>query len=66
MPRCNNVHYECDMEIPKPHHHLHSLAVAFVINQPKGSEMYDLNTAFFKGTIYPDLDKPYIGRGRCK
>ena len=40
-----------------------SLAVAFVINQPCGSDTYDLHTALCKGTIYPDLYKPYTGRG---
>ncbi len=43
-----------------------SLAVAFVINQPYNSRTYDLSTAFMQGTIYPDLDKPYLGRGGCK
>ena len=56
------------MTPPHNHHHhdhLHSLAVAFVINQPMGSEAYDVPTALMKGTIYPDLYKPYTGRGRC-
>ncbi len=42
-----------------------SLAVAFVINQPYNSKTYDLSTAFMQGTIYPDLDKPYLGKGGC-
>ena len=43
-----------------------SLAVASVITQPYNSKTYDLSTAFMRGTIYPDLDKPYIGKGGCR
>lgn len=42
-----------------------SLAVAKVKMQPLNSPTYDLSTAFIKGTIYPSLDKPFIGKGRC-
>lgn len=42
-----------------------SLAVASVKNQPLNSKTYDLCTAFIKGTIYPALDKPFTGKGRC-
>lgn len=45
---------------------INSLAVASVINQPYNSKTYDLSTAFMRGTIYPDLDKPYTGRGGCR
>lgn len=52
--------------IPPVSHHCYvdSLAVAFVIKQPNNPETYDVHTALHKGTLYPDLYKPYTGR-RC-
>lgn len=43
-----------------------SLAVGMVVTQPFNSPTYDLSKAFMRGTIYPDLDKPYIGRSGYK
>ncbi len=68
--RCCNmntmpVNSEPAAHIMPQHNHLHSLAVAYVLNQPQGSETYDVQTALLKGTIYLDLYKPYTGRGRC-
>ena len=73
MPCYNNPH-PCT---PKPearpmpddcnnHTHYMSLAVAMVIDQPYNSRTYDLCTAFMNGTIYPDLNKPFLGRGGCR
>lgn len=42
-----------------------SLAVAHVTNQPYGSPTYDIETALIRGTIYKDLDKPFLGKGGC-
>ncbi|MGN0375013.1 MAG: spore coat associated protein CotJA [Butyrivibrio sp.] len=43
-----------------------SLAVSRVVFQPFGSQTYDVCTAFMRGTIYPDLDKPFLGKGGCR
>lgn len=42
-----------------------ALAIAYVKNQPTNSQTYDIKTALIKGTIYPCLDKPFLGKGRC-
>lgn len=42
-----------------------SLAVAMVNDQPANCRTYDLCTAFINGTVYPDLNKPFLGRGGC-
>lgn len=75
MPRYNNsrccnmttmpVDCESNTSMMSQQNQLRSLAVAYVLNQPHGSETYDVQTALLKGTIYPDLYKPYTGRGRC-
>lgn len=41
------------------------LAMAFVKMQPTSCQTYDLKTALIKGTIYPMLDKPFVGKGVC-
>lgn len=43
-----------------------SLAVASVVMQPLGSETYCLDAAFLNGTIYPSLNKPFMGKGGCR
>lgn len=48
---------------PKPQPVNEPLAVAYVKNQSSGSKTYDIQTALIKGTIYPSLDKPFIGKG---
>lgn len=68
MPCYNNAH---NCATPSITEHIHqpiinSLAVASVIRQPYNSDTYDIKTAFIRGTIYPDLDKPYLGRGGCR
>ena len=67
MPCYNNT-YVCNTPVPQDTPRLpiiNSLAVASVIRQPYNSTTYDVKTAFLRGTIYPDLDKPYLGRGGC-
>ena len=67
MP-CYNNPYVCNVPTPQATPKLpiiNSLAVASVIRQPYNSTTYDVKTAFLRGTIYPDLDKPYLGRGGC-
>lgn len=73
MP-CYNTKHSCSMRTesvntpPRMSEQvkIDSLAVASVINQPYNSKTYDLSTAFMRGTIYPALDKPYVGRGGCR
>lgn len=43
-----------------------SLAVAGVVNQKSDSPTYDLERAFITGTIYMELDKPFLGEGGCR
>ena len=72
---CNAMPYQSSCQSPCPTPapttppmsnpcHTDSLAVAFVIKQPHNPETYDVHTALHKGTLYPDLYKPYLGR-RC-
>lgn len=42
------------------------LAMAGVVWQKSNSPEYDLSTALIKGTIYKELDKPFIGKGGCR
>lgn len=68
MP-CYNNNYTCNIQVPADNPRppvINSLAVASVIRQPYNSTTYDIKTAFIRGTIYPDLDKPYLGRGGCR
>lgn len=37
------------------------LAVPYVPFQPEGSETYDVKTALVRGTLFPDLDLPFMG-----
>lgn len=63
-PCCDNPASVMPTPMPKPiMNHIHSLAVAFVIKQPDNPEVFDVHTALCKGTFYPDLYKPYTGRG---
>lgn len=41
------------------------LAIAYVKPQSMQNRTYDLKTALQKGTIYPCLDKPFLGKGVC-
>ncbi len=43
-----------------------SLAVANVVNQKPESPTYDVERAFIIGTIYKELDKPFLGEGGCR
>ena len=68
MP-CYNNPYVCNTPMPSDIQKspvINSLAVASVIRQPYNSTTYDVKTSFLRGTIYPDLDKPYLGRGGCR
>ena len=42
------------------------LAMARVVNQKPNSPTYDIETAFVKGTVFKQLDKPFLGRGACR
>lgn len=39
------------------------LAEARVCFQKPGSPTYDIETAFVRGTVYKELDKPFLGGG---
>ncbi len=41
------------------------LAMAYVPNQCWG-DLYDENLALLKGTLFPDLDKPFTGRKQVR
>ena len=43
-----------------------SLGMAYVPWQQDFGNVYDLDKAFCKGTIFPCLDKPFLGRSGCK
>ena len=43
-----------------------ALGMAYVPWQQSFGTVYDLDKAFCKGTIFPCLDKPFLGRGGCK
>ena len=43
-----------------------SLGMAYVPWQQSFGNVYDLDKAFCVGTIFPCLDKPFLGRGGCK
>lgn len=43
-----------------------SLAVAGVVNQKPESPTYDVERALIVGTIYIELDKPFLGEGGCR
>lgn len=38
-----------------------NLARTYVVRQNNDSPTYDIETAFVKGTIFKDLDKPFMG-----
>lgn len=40
------------------------LAMAYVPKQ-KLCEVYDVETALVNGTLFPELDKPFLGKGGC-
>lgn len=63
----NNYNSRCGNSKGTPICTSSSLAVAYVNWQPPQSPMYNLEQAFVNGTIYKDLDKPFLGRGGvCK
>ena len=41
------------------------LTMAYVPMQQYGN-VYEVENALEKGTLFPDLDKPFLGRGACK
>lgn len=43
-----------------------ALGMAYVPWQQSFGNVYDLDKAFCKGTIFPCLDKPFLGRSGCK
>ena len=42
------------------------LAMAGVNRQRPGSPTYDIETAFMVGTLFKDLNKPFVGKGGCR
>ncbi len=42
-----------------------ALAMAYVPDQRWG-DLYDENLALLKGTLFPDLDKPFTGRKQVR
>ena len=38
-----------------------SLTMVFINMQPSGGEVYPLEKAFCAGTLFPELDKPFLG-----
>ena len=38
-----------------------SLTMVFINMQPSGGEVYPLDKAFCRGTLFPELDKPFLG-----
>ena len=41
------------------------LAMAFIYLQPDGG-VYDVSEGYIRGTIFPDLDKPFLRGGDAK
>ena len=42
------------------------LAIARVVFQPKITKVYKADAALRRGTLFPELDKPFLGkRGAC-
>lgn len=41
-----------------------SLAMVYIPNQ-EFRELYDADTGLSRGTIFRELDKPFVGRGGC-
>ena len=37
------------------------LTMVFINMQPSGGEVYPLEKAFCAGTLFPELDKPFLG-----
>ena len=42
------------------------LAMGGVVWQKSQSPTYDVDEAFIRGTIYKELDKPFLGKGGCR
>ena len=42
-----------------------ALAMAYVMMQP-WEQLYDLKTGLSRGTIFPSLDKPFLGKRCCR
>lgn len=62
-PECNDSGEECQnifINAKGP------LAMSGVVWQKSNSPEYDLSTALIKGTIYKELDKPFLGKGGCR
>lgn len=38
-----------------------SLAMAYVLMQPQITKVYKVEDALKQGTLFPDLDKPFLG-----
>lgn len=43
-----------------------SLAMAYVLPQKQITQVYKTDVALKQGTLFPDLDKPFIGKGAVK
>jgi len=40
-----------------------ALAMAYVPPQPQITHVYKTDVALKQGTLFPDLDKPFLGKG---
>jgi hypothetical protein len=40
-----------------------SLAMAYVLPQAQITHVYKTDVALKQGTLFPDLDKPFLGKG---
>lgn len=43
-----------------------SLAMAYVLPQKQITQVYKTDVALKQGTLFPDLDKPFIGKGAVR
>lgn len=63
-----NYHCHCEEEQEeKGHHHGMKLAMAYVLKQQWHGkhEVYSMDRALLKGSIFKDLDLPFKGKGGC-
>jgi len=58
MPKTSNIQIE-KPEIPQNNL---SFAMAYVPKQPYIGKTYDTMTGLKKGTLFPEMDKPWIGK----
>lgn len=71
----NSCSVSCAAAFKTPEHHEKDvfagidkapLTMAYVPFQGNCNELYDVETALARGTIFPELDKPFTGGGCCE